>query len=63
MAQYFSVIGGEYTDTTFSKIVDGGSEHRFGPFDAYGEARVVWLAKEMESIDDVYVRYSVKKKL
>lgn len=61
VAQHFWVFGGEYIDTMFSKIVDGGSKHRLGPFDAYDEARAVWPAKAMETIDDAYARYRIEE--
>ncbi len=61
MAHKYLVVGGEYTDTTFSKIADDGPEQRLGPFDAYDEAKAVWRAKAMESIDDAHVRYRIEE--
>ena len=61
MAQHFWVVGGEYADTSFTEIVSGGTEHRLGPFDAYDEAKAVWRAKAMETIDDAHVRYRIEE--
>jgi hypothetical protein len=61
VAQLFWVIGGEYTDTTFSTMVGDEPEHRLGPFDHYDEAKAVWRARAMETIDDAHVRYRIEE--
>ncbi|WP_028466491.1 MULTISPECIES: DUF4170 domain-containing protein [Nisaea] len=51
MSNRFWVIGGEYTDTRFSQLIDG-TEKMFGPFGDQSEARQVWdrIASETRSI-------------
>jgi hypothetical protein len=51
MDKRFWVIGGEYTDTRFSQLVDG-TGRMFGPFGDWSEARQVWdrIASETRSI-------------
>lgn len=51
MGKRFWVIGGEYTDTRFSQLIDG-TEKLFGPFQEQSEARAVWdrIAGETRSI-------------
>ena len=57
----FWVIGGNYTDTNFHKLADGGSEQRFGPFTSYEQAQREWKARSMAAIDDAYSRYRIEK--
>src|SRR3546814_3334952 len=61
MSERYWVVGGEYTDTRFAEIVGGGPERRLGPFDSYPEAKAVWRAKAMETIDDAHARWSIEK--
>ncbi len=54
----FWVIGGEYADTSFSSLVDGAKEERYGPFSEAG-AHECWRALTGKSVDDAMVRYIV----
>ena len=55
------VVGGQYTETDFKLIREGGKEERIGPFTDIEEARMKWKAKSMENIDDAYTRYRIEK--
>jgi hypothetical protein len=58
MAQYW-VVGGEYTDTDFSKLVPGARVEEYGPFHTYEAARKEWQARNMARIDNATVRYRI----
>lgn len=60
MAEKYWVVGGEYTDTSFTVLADGVEPTRLGPFHDYGEAQDVWRAKAMETIDDAYARFEIE---
>ena len=55
------VVGGIYADTRFTEIAGGGTETRLGPFDDYAQAKAVWRAKAMETVDDAHARFSIEK--
>lgn len=61
MSSKFWVVGGKYTDTNFTELADGAEETRLGPFTTYDEAKAVWRAKAMETVDDAHFRYSIEK--
>lgn len=61
MTQRYWVVGGEYTDTSFSTLAPGKKEVRLGPFDNYDEAKAVWRAKAMETIDEAYARFQIER--
>jgi hypothetical protein len=61
MPDRYWVVGGIYTDTNFATLADGRPETRLGPFDDYDQARAVWRAKAMETVDDVYARFAIEK--
>ena len=56
MSKYY-VIGGEYTDTTFTAPAKPLEEH--GPYNTIDEARNVWKEKSMANIDNALIRYLV----
>jgi hypothetical protein len=58
MAQFW-VVGGEYTDTTFTRLAPGKVLERLGPFASYDEAYEVWVARARATIDDATVRYRI----
>jgi hypothetical protein len=58
MSNYW-VIGGEYSDTSFTKLASGAREERLGPFKAYREAYQAWQARARATIDDATVRYRI----
>lgn len=59
MAKKYFVVGGEYADTTFTRIADGHKEEVFGPFDEH-EAHVCWRAITGKTVDNAMVRYSIR---
>lgn len=61
MADRYWVVGGIYTDTNFTTLADGKPETRLGPFDTYDQARAVWRAKAMETVDDAYARFAIEE--
>ncbi len=60
-AEAYWVIGGTYTDTDFTTIIDGLNEERFGPYDSRGEAMDVWRGKAWSTVDEGYVRYRIEE--
>lgn len=60
MTQYW-VVGGEYADKAFSKIVPGSELERFGPFSTYDDAYEVWHRHAWETVDKCSVRYRILK--
>ena len=62
MPENFWVVGGEYADTSFTKMADGSAEHRAGPFANYDEARREWAARSMASVDNALVRYRIDRR-
>jgi hypothetical protein len=58
MSNYW-VVGGEFTDTSFKKMVPGAAEERLGPFRTYREAYQAWQARARATIDDACVRYRI----
>lgn len=59
MAKKYFVVGGEYADTSFTRIADGHKEELFGPFDE-PEAHVCWRALTGKTVDNAMVRYSIR---
>jgi hypothetical protein len=53
------VIGGEYTDLSFTKLAPGAHEERHGPFATYKEAYEVWQSRARATIDDAMVRFRI----
>lgn len=51
MSNRFWVIGGEYEDTRFERLMDG-SERLFGPYGSHEAALAVWerIAAETRSV-------------
>lgn len=58
-ATEFWVVGGEYVDTGFEEIANGGSEERHGPYATYAEAKTAWGSLSWQHIDDAHVRYRI----
>ncbi len=61
MSERYWVVGGEYTDTSFTEIANGGGEVRHGPFGAYEAAREKWASLSWAAVDDAHVRYRIEK--
>jgi hypothetical protein len=55
----FYVLGGEYADTSFTIIADGGAEERHGPY-SLREAHDIWRALTGKTVDNCLVRYRIK---
>lgn len=56
MKRYW-VVGGEYADTSFSKLAPGKAEERLGPFEGYNEALKVWSGRAWSTVDNAQTRY------
>jgi hypothetical protein len=55
----FWVVGGEFADARFEAPAPGRTMERLGPFPSYEEARKIWKARTMATIDNALVRYRV----
>lgn len=53
------VIGGEYTDTSFTVIKGGDAEQKIGPFPDYDTAKSIWGKLAWQHVDDAHVRYRI----
>jgi hypothetical protein len=62
MTEQYWVVGGEYTDTDFREIADGGEPERYGPYADYAKARSTWAALSMAHIDNAHVRYAIDRR-
>ena len=51
------VIGGRYTDTSFTLIEGGDAEEKVGPFHDYETAKSIWGKLAWQHVDDAHVRY------
>ena len=58
MARYW-VVGGEYTDTSFTALVPGAVEERHGPFETYKEAYQIWEGRARQTIDHATIRFRI----
>lgn len=54
------VVGGEYADSTFTRLAAGKELEVYGPF-AQGEALGFWRALASKSIDDALMRYDIRE--
>jgi hypothetical protein len=54
------VVGGEYADSTFTKLAAGKQLEVFGPFEKW-EGLGFWRALTSRSVDDAMVRYDIRK--
>ncbi|MBC7134432.1 MAG: DUF4170 domain-containing protein, partial [Oceanibaculum nanhaiense] len=55
------VVGGIYTDTSFTQMANGGPEERHGPFDAYEQAKKAWQEKAWSTVDDCNARFRIER--
>ena len=53
------VVGGDYTDTSFTALAPGAAEERHGPFATYRDAYDAWTALARRTIDFATVRYRI----
>lgn len=58
-AKAWWVVGGEYADTGFEALADGGEEERHGPFPSREAAQETWSQLSWKHIDDAHVRYRI----
>ncbi len=56
--QAYYVYGGEYADTSFSRIAEGRKMEVYGPF-TRDEARGYWRAITGKTVDDAMARYDI----
>ncbi|MBP5856497.1 DUF4170 domain-containing protein [Marivibrio halodurans] len=61
MSEQYWVVGGRYTDTSFSELEPGEKETRLGPFATHDQANAVWRAKAMETVDEAYARFHIER--
>jgi hypothetical protein len=59
MSSRYWVVGGEYTDTQFSRVIDGTEEERLGPFDSYKAAHQAWASRAWATVDSAHRRYRI----
>jgi len=57
----FYVVGGSYTDTSFTTIRDGGAETRLGPFPTHEDAKAAWQEKAWSTVDDAMARWRIEQ--
>ncbi len=55
----FYVIGGEYTDSSFTRLIEGEHIHTYGPFEE-AEAKIFWREITGKTVDNAMVRYVVR---
>ena len=53
----YYVVGGEYEDTTFRKLIKPAPVT--GPFDSYVQAYEAWRARARETVDQAYARFQI----
>ena len=58
MQPEFWVIGGEYLDFEFTRLVNGTAEV-FGPFSDYRQAMDVWRERSMASRHQALMRFTI----
>src|SRR5262249_12779614 len=56
----YSVVGGEYADTTFTRMAKNKQIEVYGPFEK-SEALGFWRGLTAKSVDDALVRYDIRK--
>ena len=54
------VVGGEYADSSFSKLAAGREIEVYGPFEK-GEALGFWRGLTAKTVDNALVRYDIRK--
>lgn len=52
------VAGGEYADSTFRTLIEGGKFESYGPYPR-AEALAVWRALTGKTVDNAMVRYDI----
>lgn len=55
------VVGGEYADSSFTKIRSGKELEVYGPFDEWDSALGFWRGITAKSVDDAMIRYDIRE--
>jgi hypothetical protein len=58
MSKQFWVIGGEYADTRFDRLVNGGAK-ALGPYPSYDAALEAWREISVETRPIAHVRFTI----
>lgn len=61
-SEEYWVVGGRYTDTTFSEIAGSEEEERIGPFPSYEDAKKAWQERAWATVDETTVRYRIEQR-
>ena len=56
------VVGGEYSDTGFTRPAPGTEEQRHGPFGSYEEAKAEWARRAWATVDDAHTRFRIERR-
>jgi hypothetical protein len=59
-AKVYWVVGGEYADSSFTKLASGKQLEVYGPFEKW-EALGFWRGLTSKTVDDAMVRYDMRK--
>jgi hypothetical protein len=54
------VVGGEYADSSFTRLASGSELEVYGPFE-HGEALGFWRALASKTMDDALIRYDIRE--
>ena len=57
----FWVIGGEYADSSFTRMRGDNELEVYGPFDKWEQALGFWRGLTSKSVDDALVRYDIRE--
>ena len=55
------VVGGEYADTSFTRMAPGKELEVYGPFERWEAALGFWRGMTSKSVDDALVRYDIRE--
>ncbi len=58
MSKQFWVIGGEYVDTSFEQLANGGAQ-ALGPYPSYDAALEAWRAVAVETRPVAHMRFTI----
>jgi hypothetical protein len=58
MSSRFWVVGSEFTDVSFSRLVPGNGRMD-GPFEAYDEAKRTWTERTSETRSSATARFTI----
>jgi hypothetical protein len=55
----FWVVGGEYADTSFTRIAKGAKAEKLGPYSTYDAAYTAWQRASWRHVDQCNYRYRI----